>query len=234
MGPQVLGANMSVSGGTPPAPPPGGWIVDQGMSNSFQQCGPNGSATIPYLGITASAEECQAKCVALKDCTSFSWDSSSTAGVWSKRCFGRIDGVWAPQPVSSVVSGCNALKLASCKPPAPPMRVFAHCARRTSGATIAFAFATLAPLNHVVTPDGSSSDDMVTLQFPGVTNMTVYSFTQNDPSADWVLLNGHNITAPLDVLNGLAVNGDSVTVPMGVVGFVEALFPSSESFPACA
>jgi hypothetical protein len=233
MGTRVLGANTTDTGPAPP-PPPGGWIVEQDFSNAFQACGINGSATVPYLGKVDTSEECKARCVATAGCTSFSWDSRPSGGGWYKRCFGRLDGVWEPVSVGGVITGCNAAVLPACRvSQTPPVRIFSHCSRRHPHGAVVFAFASVAPLGTVV-DKGASAGANVVMHFTGVRNMTVFVLTSPDPAANWALLNGRNISSPADALDGgVAVLGNTVTVPLGAVGFVEAQLADGTTVSAC-
>ena len=61
------------------------------------------SPSIRYLGTVDSADECEKRCVATAGCTSFSWDvSPASPNGWGQRCYGRLDGVWAPVAIQEV------------------------------------------------------------------------------------------------------------------------------------
>eukprot|EP00937_MAST-01D_sp_MAST-1D-sp2_P006098 g6098.t1 len=75
------------------------------------------TATIRYLGDTASVQACEKACLAMAGsaCTSFTWHSAGfSAAEWASQCYGRTDGVWAPVPQDGIDSGrVHSLRCAS-------------------------------------------------------------------------------------------------------------------------
>ena len=120
----------------PPPPPPqpessarpgfeDTWVLAKGESCNWGSPA-SGTATVPYYGKVNSSAECQAKCVAARSsstkCKAFSW-CGSCGGIWTDRCYGRLDDEWTLHSVGGAVSGCDK-SLAKCTlaPPPKPQR----------------------------------------------------------------------------------------------------------------
>ena len=205
------------------------WVLAQGMSCNFGEP-VNGTDTVPMLGHTKTAAECQAKCVAYsKPCKSWS-HCGSCGGEWTDTCYGRLDDKWVLNPVPQATSGCDKSKEACVPPPPPPpppppqfeVRTFAHCSKLVPGAVM-YAVA-VSPCVRTETLD---------LTFPTATKLTTWWLSALDPGDDMISLNGKNLTvsadAPLPSMEGVAATGDSTVMPAtGVctVGFVQAEYSS--------
>ena len=72
------------------------WVKVSNKSNVFGQIpGPpfnRSSAGLPFLGLFNTADECQAACEKLSNCTQYSWNLDVPS--FAKLCFGRCDDVW--------------------------------------------------------------------------------------------------------------------------------------------
>ena len=102
----------SCKGGRPhPAPlpkacpekAPGGfvpWVKVQHQSNVYGQVKRPFNASspgLPFLGLFATAEGCQAACEQLSNCTQYSW--SLDVPEFEQHCYGRCDAIWVLHPV---------------------------------------------------------------------------------------------------------------------------------------
>eukprot|EP01043_Picozoa_sp_COSAG02_P013651 COSAG02_NODE_550_length_20437_cov_4.270676_1_plen_888_part_00 len=111
----------------PPPPPPipigrEWWAGEANRSYAYGACGgndPQGCPQVPLLGLVDSLEECKQLCVNsnITHCTSCGWIPNDAQ--WSRRCYGRHDGVWNPSPVQ-VPGAAWARRFKIPLPPAPP------------------------------------------------------------------------------------------------------------------
>jgi hypothetical protein len=78
--------------------------------------------------------------------------------------------------------------------------------------------------------------DTVTFTIPGAINTTLFALSFNSPSDDWILLNKEKVvvseSSGLPALEGVSTDGETVQVPLGAVGFIEAEFADGQ-VPAC-
>jgi hypothetical protein len=95
--------------------------IDRGANNMPGRI-PAPKASTPairFLGVESALAGCEAACLALQGCTSFTWhhlDFVDRAG----QCYGRLDGVWAPVPQQGIDSGLVASRPPWPPPPPPP------------------------------------------------------------------------------------------------------------------
>ena len=61
--------------------------------------------SIKFLGEFANVSACQAGCVKMAGCTSFTWHGADFAADWAEQCYGRVDGVWEPVRQDGIDSG---------------------------------------------------------------------------------------------------------------------------------
>jgi hypothetical protein len=231
------------------------WVLAKGMSCNFGEPA-NGTDTVPLLGKVRSYAECQAKCVDYaKPCKAWSW-CGDCGGEWTDTCYGRLDNKWVLSAVPAAISGCDKSKGACVPPPPPPpppppqfeVRTFAHCSKLVHGAVM-----------YAVAVSPCVRTETVDLTFPTATKLTTWWLSALDVGDDMISLNGEQLSrsintcclrslsgcgccvffagrnltvsvdAPLPTLEGMAVAGDSTTMPTtGVctVGFVQAEYSS--------
>lgn len=95
------------------------WIRAEGYSNVYGVVAHKTNRGIPFLGTFQTEDGCQKACIALSNCTQYSWAGNNKAEPqWAGDCYGRCDAEWklTRVPCDSGVCGVSARRVEAAFP----------------------------------------------------------------------------------------------------------------------
>ena len=90
------------------------WLDVPGVSNGCDGADAvpvDGNSTVVFVGVRASAAQCQEACAARPQCLSYCYVGRSHAGARAGRCYARTDHVWLPSARPGVYAGCDRTRV---------------------------------------------------------------------------------------------------------------------------